>query len=203
MYNYLSKKIVNKLIDMGTIEKDDYEIYIYGFKLIISLCCSLAFILCLSLFINMVSETLFFLLGFLFTRTICGGYHAKHFYSCFISTNIIYISFIGLSFFIDNQYTKQIAIIFLIISSLIIFLFSPVNNKNNPMSEYRKKKNRIISKIMSIILIIISIFICVDKQRQANLLFPIICGIFLASCTIIAAITKNKWEGDEKNEKSI
>lgn len=187
MYSNISKKLTKWLIDLNVIENESSEIYEYGFSLLISLFFSTLLIILSSLLINRTIETILYLVGFFIVRAICGGYHAKHHYSCFIITMSSYILFLILHYiFYSNPNLSFAVIFFTIVSSVIIILFAPVEHPNNPMTKYRKNKNRLLSIIFSVFICIVNftfLFSGTDLQYISS--FTI--GIFLAALAILVA----------------
>lgn len=187
MYKKISRIITNKLIQLDIINSGDYDIYKYGFELLISLLFTTIFILIFSAIINKFIETLLFMIVFLVTRIICGGYHAKHHYSCFLGTISIYVFSLLLYYLIySTPFAYLIMFPATIVSALIIIIFSPIEHPNNPMTAYRKVKNRFLSRILSIFICLmcfVSLFI--EHKTTSTLSFYI--GFIFAAITVLVA----------------
>ena len=151
MYKKISQIITHKFVTLGIISEDDYEIYKYGFELLIALLSTTSAIVLVSIFINKFVETILYLVGFFSVRMICGGYHAKHHYTCFVTT----------------------------ISFYFLFIY-------NPMTNYRKKRNRVLSLTLSIIICLIY-FVSLFFEKIQPYTLCLVLGIFIATLTLLIA----------------
>lgn len=187
MYSKISKKLTSWLVNLDVIESENSEVYEYGFELIFSLIFSTLIIIAISFLMNKFIETLLYLIGFFSIRAICGGYHAKHHYSCFAITMSSYFLFLFLLYcpFIFSH-LNPIIFFSMIASITIILAFSPIEHPDNPMTEYRKKRCRFLSIILSFILSILS-FVFLLKNPALSVFFSYTTGTFFASFAILAA----------------
>lgn len=149
MLNLLSKKIVKRLIKNNVIKKNQTDIYIYGFSLIISNFIGFFTVLTLSLILKSISAGLIFLLIIITLRANTGGYHAKSYFLCNLILNLsflicFYFSKINLKYTFISFFLQIFIIIF---SIIIIIKFIPIENKNKRILKKRK-----VYKIKSIIL---------------------------------------------------
>lgn len=189
-------------MNLGIVKNDDYDIYQYGFELIISLLTTILVIIFISFLTSTFLKTVLFLLGFFIVRIIGGGYHAKHHYSCFITTISMYIGFlIFLYLTTELSYLKWIISILCILSGLLLLAFSPVEHSDNPMTEYRKKHNRKLSIIFSFV-IILGAILPFFLEKIAEQMISCVIGVFFAALTLLAAkienIIKERRTCDEK-----
>lgn len=155
MYEKLSIQITNHLIKYNFVKKSESEIYIYSFQIILSSLVSTAFILILSILYKQVLNTMFFFVGFFMCRKLSGGYHANSQLTCFLLTQLIFISFLSLISFSNILENKYILFIIPLLSNIVVCLFAPVDNINNPFSDSEKRKFR----KRSIIFALINIFL--------------------------------------------
>lgn len=187
MYKRLSRKITEKFINIGIISEEDYEIYKYGFELIIALLLTVTDIVLISVLIHKLFQTVLYLIGFFSVRAICGGYHAKHHYSCFIITNLSYFLFLLLDYcFSEKPYIIFVTGFMCIISSVFIGAFAPIEHPDNPMTEYRRKRNRFLSKVLLIVVCVIC-FAAFFFKRTSPYVFDCVTGVFLAAVAILTA----------------
>lgn len=166
--------MLNKSADLlvGLLEKyyclsnEERPVYVYGFELLISTLSSMTSIFCISLLINNPCYALFFFSFFFTLRLFTGGYHTKTYLRCFITTNIVFVSTIILTELALFLEIKQIFPILVIISTAIIWIFSPIKNNNHPCSDEtyirNKTKARFLSAVYSLIFICIYSFTSFD-----------------------------------------
>lgn len=187
MYSKISRKITSCLIDLGIIDNNDFEIYEYGFEVILSFLFSILIINVFSFILNRFVETLLYLIGFFSVRAVCGGYHAKHHYSCFGITISTYFFFLFFQHYLSSKhYLNQFVIFIIIVSFIIILVFSPVEHPNNPMTEFRKRRNRIYSIVLSFVLCVV-LGISLLNNRILTVIYSYALGTFFASLAILAA----------------
>ena len=158
----------------------DQEVFIYGCQLIISSFCSISSILLLSFFIN-ITYGILFLLFFFPIRLFCGGFHASSYIKCFLCTNTIFIMtlFCSLSLVDCNKY---------ILVGICCYFFyyiltnAPIIHANNPLSESEARRNKLHTKKVIIIeLIIINLFLIFNIQIALSIAITttFFCFIFL------------------------
>lgn len=187
MYNKISQEITEKFLQLGIIKEDDCDVYKYGLELLIALILTTGIIIIVSLLVDKFIETILYLIGFFSVRVICGGYHAKHHYSCFITTISSYLLFLFLDYcFCSKPYLNLVAGFITIVSALLIIAFAPVEHPDNPMTEYRKKRNRLFSLILSVVICLIH-FASLFFESALLYVFNYTVGIFLAALAILAA----------------
>ncbi len=163
-------------------DKEDKELYKYALKILEQWALNMIFVTLISVIMNMVKECLIMLLTFFCIRKFSGGFHCKSFLTCFLSSNTIIILFLAvIKYEIFNQYVIKIAFV---ISVVIICLFSPIENKNKPLSRREKHIYRLIS------LITLLIFILIMLGFEA-LNIPICFGVILSGFTVSLAKMKN------------
>lgn len=200
LYNKIAQTITQKLISNNIVKKDDFEIYQYGFELLLSLLFTVLVVFVISFFIGMTIETMIYFVGFFSVRVICGGYHAKHHWSCFITTLCTYLIFLFVYFMlVEEMRMKTILFVFSIISVIIILFFAPVEDPNNHMSEFRRKKSNILKFVLSFIVLSIFTLACLIKNNVIILIAPFFVGIFIAAFAILVAKVENIFLKERRN----
>lgn len=187
MFGKISQLASKKFIFYKIIHPNDYEIYKYGFELFFSLLLTVIIIFVISFFFEKMFETLLYLIGFFTVRIICGGYHAKHHISCFITSLLTYCLFLLFyNLITKDEYSFIFIVLMISISAIIILIFTPIEHPNNPMSLYRKKKNRKRGLFLSISIFII-LLIVIIIPFLANFFVPFFIGVFFAAVAMLAA----------------
>ncbi len=158
MLEHLAEDITFILVKNKIIDIDDRAIYIYGVQIILSTLIITIFLLILGIILNKVILTLFFISTFIILRSCTGGYHAESFSGCFVITTLIYLSELLINCLLLNKYKTVLGMIFVIVSTVVIYKLSPVEHENSPLSSDEKKKFKRISRItISVIAVFISI----------------------------------------------
>lgn len=183
MYNSMAKRLTDLFILKKIIKEEERNIYIYSFEVIISSLVYLTLFFAIALFFKCLLQSILFLTGFWIIRSVAGGYHAKTYIRChmlFMSNQIIMILLCSLL----TNYTKHILLfIFLLISIISIFIFSPVEHKNNKHNSKQIKKFKFLSRFL--IIVITTISLVLDKNDFTEYIFPFVIGSFSVSFSLI------------------
>ncbi len=159
MLNKSADLLVSLLEKHYRLSDEERPVYVYGFELLISTLSSMTTVFCISLLINNPCYALFFFLFFFTLRLFTGGYHAKTYLRCFITTNLVFISTVLLTESALFLEIKGIFPIPVIISTAIIWIFSPIKNENHPCSDETYIKNKTKARFLSVAYSLI--FICI------------------------------------------
>ena len=196
MFRNLAEDIVFFLITHKIISIDERDIYIYGAEAIL-LNGSLLFVfLVISLLTDEIVNFLSYLFFFVPLRIFTGGYHAKTSNRCFVLSTMMY----GLSVLIIKIFplfhtfflTKIIGIV--CVGSII--LFSPLVNKNNPLTQKQRKRNRIISYLI-LLFDLIAYILCYNlifTISSSILVFVMFDSFLLIIGKIVSSIEFNNTE---------
>jgi len=153
-----ANKCVNILYQYQSLPIEDKPVYIYGFELTLSTIVSFVSIIIYSLFTHNLSDPTVFFLSFFVLRLFCGGYHASTFGKCYLLTNSVFVVIsVTTTLIIDWSYYYFLYSI-PIASTIIIWCFSPITNKNHPITHRtflanKKHARRISIVLLSVILI--------------------------------------------------
>ena len=184
MLSKLCDKIVFNLYQGGLIKRDDIEIYRFGIEATLIKLIHYLSILFVGIMFNMVVQTIFFIANFCFLREFAGGYHAKTKVHCFaISLFMITLALLTVTIYpVKGMY--EIAAFTYVLSFLIIFCMSPVENISKPLDHSEIKRYRKISRTILLIESTISISI-INIYFQYFLIVNIV--FVYVSCLLIMA----------------
>lgn len=197
LYQKAADSIANKLYLLNCIRDEDREVYAYCIEILFSTVVDLLSVFLLSILFHRTLPTLFFLIGFFASRAFCGGYHANHHITCFLTFLADYTLFLLFDCFICSFHHRQIVLICMQLFALVmISLFSPVDHPNNPMTEEQirkgRKRNRIVFVLFSAAVIALCVWI-----PNTSFLPPVVFGVFSTACALGAAVCIKK-QGGEK-----
>lgn len=183
MLNKLSILLTDKMLQKGSIAKEDRELYVYGFFMLLSHLLYLVLICILGLILGCIWESLIFYVAFQFIRRYTGGYHAKTETRCELLSTFSLAACIVL-IKLSNSYDLQTVMFILsIISSISIAVFSPLDTPTKPLS---KKERKYFRKISLIILIVIVVIIFTAYFLHFNaLLIPCCSSVILEGILIL------------------
>lgn len=171
---------------------DKLDTYKYGFELLISTIINALCLLSLSILMGMVLETIFFAVSFISLRSSAGGYHAKHHWSCIIGTSATFLMFALVLRFINPDFMLPYSLLAVLASSLIIWVFSPVEAANKPLEEQKRKDQRNRSIILSSINMVIVILSFVCSFTHKAIIAFYISGALAASLSLVIAVAARK-----------
>lgn len=166
MLNKSANSLVRLLEKYYDLSDEERPVYVYGFELLLSTLSSMITIFSVSIIIGKPGYAIFFMLFFFSLRLFTGGYHAKTYLRCFITTNTLFIATILLTKFILFFQLKWIMPILVIISSTVIWIFAPIKNIHRPCSEESYIKNKKRAHLLSYLCSLI--FICIYHFTNFN-----------------------------------
>ncbi len=160
MQGKITQRITDELVSNKIIDPEDRELYTYGLQQGSLILLNTLTILIVGKIFSMLWQSVVFMTTYIPLRTYSGGYHARTQLKCYISSVVLIVAvLLGIRFI---PWTNFIIIMISIISGLVIYIFSPVEDSNKPLDTievkvYRKKARMILVFELSLILLIVSI----------------------------------------------
>ena len=144
MISEISKRISLFLCRKNIIKHEDIEIYKYGFETMCSTILGLILTLAIGLTFKMFFLSIVYYVVFVTIRQFTGGYHANSYFKCNLTFAVVTVLVFGLTKMAvySETYTMPNHILFLFLSFIIVFYFSPIENENKPLDQEQKKRNR-------------------------------------------------------------
>lgn len=136
------------------------NIYAYGYEVLISELIHNTIIAIIAICTHHITETICFITSFTFLREAAGGYHARTHRNCILIFSSVYLIFLYLLEHTPIDLYREITVGILIVHSILIALFAPVDDKNKPFNEKEKTLYRKKSLKRTMILVLLS-FACV------------------------------------------
>lgn len=189
----LASAITDYYIRKNIIDAAKRNIYIYGFKLIISDIVNFIVIILLGLLVNCELESVVFLITLCGLRVFTGGFHAKTFFVCRLSMMITFILVMATSNLLIESGVNYIYIGLLnIISIIIVALLAPVQNPNKKLEVKQMKTNHKRSVIASLFLSVLSVILVYCKINMG-----VIISITTAAVAILMVVGSIVMKADE------
>lgn len=155
MISFLSNFIALFLYKNNIIDKEKIEVCQYGFEIIVSTIIGFLLVLTSGIILGEITEAILFYCLFVGVRFFTGGYHADTHFKCKLTLLICCLFVLITSKYLLTSMILQVTV--LIIYLITVFLFSPIEHINAPLTEDEKKQNRKMSIIMAIALTILSL----------------------------------------------
>jgi len=144
-----AKKVTKSICKSGIIANEDYDLYQYGVEQALIMFINFVSTLLIGLFLNMILQSIVFMISYIPLRSYAGGFHASTPWRCYgISLFIIAAVLSWLKFV---PFLSIGCIVAIIIGSVLCFVLAPVEDKNKPLDE---KEQRVFKKRAYLILII-------------------------------------------------
>lgn len=185
MYQKLSYRITDSLIEKNIVADEDKIIYQYSIEVFLSDILYLLIAFFTALITQSLAASIAFFIGFFSLRKFSGGYHAKTYLRCHFLFWINQVLMILLYNFLSPQYNKILSFVFIAASITSVLVFAPVANENKPFSDKEKSQYTWMSRT-----VIIFDAIIVTALSFTDVNFKYICmyafGAFSVSVSLIA-----------------
>jgi accessory gene regulator B len=189
----LIARIVNYFVRSEVIDRDDAEIYEYGLYFIISDIIDFSLTFLAAFLINAFPQTILYYVAFIGLRRCAGGYHASTRMRCFVISMITWL--VSMMLIRLTASSTTLSVVFALISCVIIWLYSPVENSNNPHTPEELSRMRKTSQVYVIILAmaVVATVVCIPCGVPAWVSSSLAYGmIFFAGSLSVAKVLKEK-----------
>ncbi|GAA0106761.1 accessory gene regulator B family protein [Paraclostridium sordellii] len=166
-------------------DKYDYEVYLYGFEILIASILNSVAILGIGLLFDRFLYSIVFLACYCPLRQFAGGYHADTYKRCFFTFVFIFLLTIFLAEGLNHTELKPLIILFSILNWGSICLLSPVEHINNPLTDIERIKYK---KNARLIATIILLFIAISNKYFIYSAF----ALFWINIMLNVAFVKNR-----------
>lgn len=193
MINKLSKSFADRLLVNGAITKEEQELYIYGFFMLLSQLMYLALACIFGLVLGCFVESIIFYIVFQFIRRYAGGYHATTETRCEILSTLSIIACIVV-IRLSKIYDFQTALLIISsVSAVCIFILCPLDTPEKPLSD---KEFKYFRKISWIVLFTIVVAIIVSYCFNIEfVLLPCCMSLVLESILLISGKVQKMLRG--------
>lgn len=140
MLSKIAKNVAYFFINHGIIQKDDEEVYIYGFELLISEIINWLICIVIAVVTDKILETVFYMVAFMQLRETIGGFHAKSQWGCVIISTVVYVLCLGVAYITPSRLFVAFSMIGVLIHMGLVFFIAPVAHPNKPFGSLREKQ---------------------------------------------------------------
>lgn len=176
----ITQKIEHRFLSNKYVPPDKRDIYLYGFRLIVSDIINFSLVLLLGTILNSTVNAIIFLLLLLFVRRYTGGFHAKTFTVCRLCMILSFPSVLLLSHY--QQMLKHQFIWILVINIFcvaVISVFAPVEHSNKPLNEKLIRCNKKKAVLSSILVSVLSLVLHKFGHQE---------GVFISNTLLLIVI---------------
>lgn len=139
MLNKLSNAVSTWLVNQKVIKTSEDDLYSYAFYSLIFGLAPVIIVIILGLLFNMLSEALIFIIPFMVIRKFSGGFHLKKPGICVVCSTLLLSFSLGVIKYVISFEQSAVLTTCVIISALIVFLFSPIDSEARKLSLKEKK----------------------------------------------------------------
>ena len=191
MLNKTACFMAKRLLQSQIIQQDSYDVYVYGFELLLAFLLSTSLVILIGIIIKKIAETIVFLTVFIFLRSFSGGYHANKYYICIIGTICVYIAVILLASFLHVNTVMYGFLV--VIGFVMLYILAPVENPNKKITMKKKRLYKWISIALFLSFAAVGILSACAFSMETNTVFFTLCA------DILLMLPKNK-ERRKNNE---
>ena len=145
-----------------------------------------------------IKQSMLIIIPFVCIRKFSGGYHAKRAGTCLISSSLVLLSCIGLSFYIKCGWT--LGVITVLAAASLIY-FSPIDSENRRLEQEEKKycKKSIIRIILFFLILELLMLLC----DSCTFVVCISIGIVLSAALQLPCILKKSYQRNQTSVKKV
>ena len=173
----IAKGISRRLLDHGQIEKEDFDLYVYGFREGIIQLLNLFTALLIGLVFWQFWENVIFLLSYTVLRKYAGGYHASSREGCFIRSMALITAVMAAIKWI--HISMAAGMIISMVALVVTCWLSPIENVRRPVDAEEKKLYGRLSK--AIILMEVGVIALLYRWQRDSFAQSVMWGICSAS----------------------
>ncbi len=194
MFKILADESTLLLISHKIIDEENRDAYTYGLEPFFEKAFLYAIIFIIAIFTKTILFSIAFIVTYKALRQYTGGFHCKTAEMCLVISILIYLIAL-LIFLFKPRALELILATGTIVSAIVIFIFSPIENTDRPLDIAEKKKYRIISiGITSVI----AIAIALSYNMEFHAMFYSLSFSLTADAVmIILSLGGNKHEKDD------
>lgn len=159
----LTKKSLDYQIRNKYIKEQERELYEYAYTILFEEFINIVVAFAIALFFGQLNVVICFLCSYIPLRRFSGGYHADNGITCGIVSTLLIVVLCILNDLNIIESIESSVYIFLIICQICIFILSPIDSVNKPLSYDQKQKYHKNSVIILLFQILILNFaICMN-----------------------------------------
>lgn len=139
----LAYAITDHLLRRDVIQKEDYDIYVYGYAVFLEQMCQVIGFILLGIVTKNLLQTALFLGTFYLIRSAFGGYHAETSLVCMLVSYGGWGAVMILSRYMEAYAEVPLVLWIVLAADLCVFaILGPVAHANKPLSAVQKKRNK-------------------------------------------------------------
>ena len=135
MFTKGANKVTESLINNGTINRADFELYRFGFEVGFAIIANILTTLAIGFLFSMPLESLLFLVAFIPLRSYVGGFHTSNHFRCYWLSILAVVAVLFAVRFVVSIYNPLVLIVISSICAIVMFILVPVQDANRPLED--------------------------------------------------------------------
>lgn len=193
MFKSYAKKIASLLKTAKEIDNGQYDVYAYGFEVLLVLLFELVMVLAIGVLFNSIIQSIIFLMCYCPIRQFAGGYNVDSNKKSSIIFLVMFIIIVVIAKSIEIGSYRILIGVYSFVSFAGIFALSPVECRENLLNELEKKQYKKIARVFAGI-VLIFIFIALEKNNMYTYAFYASSSLFWIFMMLVLGIIKNNSE---------
>lgn len=198
MIHYLAEIITDFFVRKKVIKESDVEIYQYGNEMAVSTFFDILILFVIAFVTKEFLAVAVFWVSFFTLRKSGGGYHANSHLKCKIILIINLLLIIFAIIFLIQYYSLYVTVLLCLFSELVMCSFAPIENDNKPMTKKEKKANGIKCRIVSLIVVVISLLL---YKANMSISFVLVLTLLSVSVAMIIELLRKEGRRNEVTKK--
>lgn len=190
LFQTISRRLTQWLIDGGAIKAEEREVYDYGLEKLFPLALCIIVTVALGLVCGIAAEMVAFYLCYYVVRIFAGGYHAKTLGRCLIISAVILL-FPCIAILYCGQWAAT-GLFWTVwaVNLVILFLLAPVDSPNKRLDA--KAKIVLGGVIKVCLLVVLGLSWASYHWLSLRLAVGIQCGVTLSAAMVVVGYIQNK-----------
>lgn len=182
MFKKLSSNLVNTAIQRDVIDESKTDEHIFGLNAFFTVIFNIISAMVIGVIMNMLFETVLFIITYKLLRKYLGGGHSKTSIRCYISSCITYIiALISVKYY---PFSVTVTTLIVIICVCIMFILAPVEAEKKPLDDIE----RVVFKHRARITIVICVIIFLLLHYVPYIPYGYYCSVVIVVSIIIVTI---------------
>ncbi|WP_050738459.1 accessory gene regulator B family protein [Acetobacterium bakii] len=177
----MAERITDILVNNEIIIAENRNLYSYGLQQGLLIFLNIATILGIGMVLNMVWESIIFLLTFVPLRSNAGGYHAKTQVRCYLySVAMITTTLVGIKII---PWSGVVCLSMTLVAGTIIFFLAPVEAVNKSLGQVEKAVYKKRTRFSLVLFVFLVLLFCYSGQLAISVC--IMMGVVVVSIVLV------------------
>lgn len=197
MIEKMAMGLVDQMAEEKMIDKEAEEYYVYTLVSLMEKFITIGTILLISVLIEKLVLTAFFLLFFLSLRKRTGGYHMNTFFQCYLGTVVTYMLVLGLCMVLVDY--PQLVFGLLLVAICIVEVIGTVNHPNIHMDAVELSESKRAARILCAVEVCV---IYTFTLLGADMMYVCHMAVAVILCAVLLLIAKILKQEVKRNEEN-